>query len=198
MLSAWIVMVVTIASVAATAAPSATASPAFPAAATGVHATQEPAVGPAPAAPSAPPTFVEVERVGLRAAVIPVGTLPDGAMEVPEPGRAGWFNGSSTPGTPGPTVIAGHVDSWTGPDVFYRLPELVAGDRVRVHRADGAVTVYEVTRLEEVAKEALPVARVFGPSEQPSIRLITCGGEFDRQRKTYRSNVIVYGRLVTG
>jgi sortase (surface protein transpeptidase) len=88
-------------------------------------------------------------------------------------------------------VIAGHVDSRSGPAVFYRLDELVAGDRVEVTRSDGTVFAYRVATVETRPKDAFPTARVYGPTPGPELRLITCGGAFDRNSRHYRDNVIV-------
>jgi LPXTG-site transpeptidase (sortase) family protein len=109
----------------------------------------------------------------------------------PAPDVAGWFVHGALPGEPGPAVIAGHVDSRTGPAVFSRLDRLVPGDRVEVGRSDGQVFAYRVTTVETVPKDAFPTARVYGPTPGPELRLITCGGVFDRHSSHYRDNVIV-------
>lgn len=105
---------------------------------------------------------------------------------------AGWFSLGPRPGQPGPAVIAGHVDSRDGPAVFYRLHELASGDEVIVRRADGTTIRFTVTGAASYAKDAFPTDSVYGPVPGPELRLITCGGQFDRSRQQYRDNVVVY------
>lgn len=143
-----------------------------------------------------PPSVVEAPAVGLAAPLVPVGKTSDGALAVPAFGTAGWYRHSPVPGSPGSAVLAGHVDSTTGPDVFFALGALEPGDDVLIRHEDGSVSTFVVDRLEVTDKERLPVARIFGPSEGANLRLITCGGAFDRQTGTYRSNVIAYAQLV--
>ena len=106
-------------------------------------------------------------------------------------GLAGWYTEGPRPGEPGPAVVVGHVSSRAGPDVFHRLRDLRRGDRVRVHTDDGVVT-FAVKDKEMQRKEALPSQRIWNATRRPVLRLITCGGEFDPNRRSYRSNVIVY------
>jgi sortase (surface protein transpeptidase) len=113
-------------------------------------------------------------------------------MEVPRDyGLAGWFTGGAMPGQDGPAVISGHVDSKSGPAVFYRLRELRRGDRIRVQRAAGDWLVFEVTGTARYAKAAFPTDAVFGPVTGPVLRVITCGGDFDRASGHYLDNVVV-------
>jgi hypothetical protein len=93
-------------------------------------------------------------------------------------------------------VIAGHVDSRTGPAVFYRLRELRPGDRVEVERADGVRLRFAVEGRAQYHKATLPTDAVFGPVPWPALRLVTCAGSFDRARGSYRDNLVVYARLV--
>ncbi|OMQ14280.1 class F sortase, partial [Modestobacter sp. VKM Ac-2676] len=99
------------------------------------------------------------------------------------------------PGQPGPAVLAGHVDDRSGPAVFFRLEELTVGDRVLVDRADGSQVAFTVTRVAAYPKTDFATAEVYGPTTDPQLRLITCGGEFDRDRRSYADNVVVYARL---
>jgi sortase (surface protein transpeptidase) len=92
-------------------------------------------------------------------------------------------------------VIVGHVDSREGPAVFFRLGELRRGDRIMVGRDGGATVAFTVERVERHPKEALPVERIWSPATRPVLRLITCGGGFDRSTGHYRDNVIVYANL---
>lgn len=138
------------------------------------------------------PVAVEAEAVGIDAPLVAVGKTPDGALAVPDFGNAGWYENSVRPGERGAAVLAGHVDSTTGPDVFYALRDLEPGDEVTVRRRDGTAVTFFVQEVETTDKDELPIARIFTDTASPSLRLITCGGAFDRSARSYDSNVIVY------
>jgi sortase (surface protein transpeptidase) len=142
--------------------------------------------------PLSPPVRVEIPAIGVSAPLVRLGLDPDGTMQVPGDFQvAGWFTGGSQPGQLGPAVIAGHVDSHTGPAVFYRLRDLRPGDQVRVVRADGLVVRFTVESLASYPKWSLPDEAVFGATTAPALRLITCAGTFDRTRHSYRDNLVV-------
>ena len=105
---------------------------------------------------------------------------------------AGWYTGSPRPGAIGPAVIAGHIDSRSGPGVFFHLSRLKPGDQVYVRRADGTLAVFRVTAVQMYLKDRFPTAAVYGPTPDAELRLITCGGTFDPARGSYLSNVVVY------
>ena len=148
----------------------------------------------APGRPS-PPVRVELPTIGVSSRLVRLGLNPDGTMEVPRDyGLAGWFTGGAAPGQDGPAVIAGHVDSRTGPAVFYRLGDLRPGDPVRVRRADGDWLAFEVTGTARYPKAAFPTRAVFGPVTGPVLRLVTCGGDFDRASGHYLDNLVVTAR----
>jgi Sortase domain len=150
----------------------------------------------APGAVAAPVRLV-IPAIGVATPLVRLGLEADGAMAVPgDFGRAGWFTGGPVPGQVGPAVIAGHVDSRTGPAVFYRLRELRAGQAVLVERADGSRLRFVVERARSYPKAGFPTAAVFGPVPAAELRLITCGGDFDRARGSYRDNLVVFARLV--
>jgi sortase (surface protein transpeptidase) len=142
--------------------------------------------------PIAKPMRVVVPAIDVDSQLVPLGLNDDGSMEVPNFGLAGWYEPGPRPGSPGPAVIAAHVDSRNGPDVFYRLKELAAGDEVTVEHADGEKTTFVVEEAEQQLKEELPVERIWNDTDDVVLRLITCGGEFDSNVRSYRSNVIVY------
>jgi sortase (surface protein transpeptidase) len=104
---------------------------------------------------------------------------------------AGWFTGSPRPGAIGSSVIAGHVDSYQGPGIFFRLRLLRPGAAVYVRQADGSVAVFAVTAVHLYRKARFPTESVYGPVPDPELRLITCGGIFDRAAGSYLSNVVV-------
>ncbi len=108
---------------------------------------------------------------------------------------AGWYTESPRPGAVGSAVIAGHVDSYTGPGVFYFLRDLKAGEKVYVTRADKSVAEFSVTSVQSYPKAAFPTSIVYGPAPDAELRLITCGGDFDRSTGHYLSNLIAYATL---
>jgi sortase (surface protein transpeptidase) len=128
-----------------------------------------------------------------------LGLRDDGTVAVPpldSAAPAGWYRHGATPGAVGAAVILGHVDSAEdGPAVFYRLRLLTAGAIIQVRRADGSTAVFRVTRTSSYRKTAFPTLAVYGPTERAELRLVTCGGSFDRVRRSYRDNLVVYAGL---
>lgn len=153
--------------------------------------TSVPAKDPA-AAPVAAPVAVSIPAIDVESDLVGVGLLPDGQMQTPDFGLAGWYTEGPRPGDPGPAVIAAHVDSYEGPDVFFRLSELAAGEEITVSRADGTSGTWVVQRSEQTDKDALPTASIWNDTDEPVLRLITCGGAFDRDIRSYEDNVVVY------
>ena len=149
----------------------------------------------APEAP--PPRRMRVDRLGIESDLVGLEVQGDGTLEVPDDyDTAGWHRAGTAPGDVGPAVVVGHVDSHEGPAVFYRLRELQPGDRVTIDRVDGSVVVFEVYGQETVPKDAFPTERVYGPTDGPELRLVTCGGRFDEQARRYTDNVVVYATQV--
>ena len=151
--------------------------------------------------PTPVPVRLEIPSVGVDTGLMRLGREKDGTVEVPKGPHqwdtAGWYAGGTLPGDPGSAVILGHVDSKAGPAVFYRLRELRRGDRVEVARADGSRVRFAVERIEQYPKTRFPTADVYYPTLTPRLRLVTCGGSFDREAGSYRSNVIVFATLVS-
>ena len=150
--------------------------------------------------PLALPASVSIPAIGVTSELITLGLNPDGTLAVPQPGpdydKAAWFDGSPRPGDAGPAVIEGHVDSAAnGPSIFYRLGELVVGDTVDVTRDDGTVVSFVVDEVRVVPKDAFPTFDVYGNTDGPELRLITCGGPFDSAAGSYVDNVVVFASL---
>jgi sortase (surface protein transpeptidase) len=142
--------------------------------------------------PLSAPVRLEIPAIGVTSALVRLGLNADGTMQVPGDFQAArWFTGAPQPGQLGPAVIAGHVDSRTGPAVFYHLRDLRPGDEVRVVRADHRVVRFRVDSLASYPKQALPDDAVHGATTTPALRLITCAGTFDRSRHSYRDNLVV-------
>jgi sortase (surface protein transpeptidase) len=177
----------------------------------GEAAGSSPAPTPAPAPPTTPapspppppgppvdgeaaaPTRVVIPRIGVDAPVVALGLDAAGALEAPHTAHeTGWWEAGPEPGEAGPAVIAGHVDSRRDPAVFFRLKELVPGDTVEVRRADGSSVTFVVERREQHPKAAFPTGSVYDDTAGAALRLITCGGVFDRSTRHYVDNVIVF------
>ena len=139
------------------------------------------------------PLRLSIPAIGVTSTLEHLELDDNGVMETPvDPSRAGWFTPSPPPGVPGVSVLAGHVTWDREPAVFFRLGELRHGDPIEIGRADGSTAVFTVDRLGIFKKESFPTAAVYGQTDYPSLRLITCGGAFDEQTHNYRANLIVW------
>jgi Sortase domain len=138
------------------------------------------------------PTSIAIPAIGVHAPIVAVGLQANGAMQVPDPGQVGWYRLGPRPGAPGPAVLIGHVDSRTGPAVFYRLRQLRPCDQILIDQRDGTTSRFLVGRLEQHPKTALPTSRIFTTAPGRWLRLITCGGPFNRTTGHYRDNLIIY------
>jgi LPXTG-site transpeptidase (sortase) family protein len=138
------------------------------------------------------PARLKVEAIGVDTPLETLRLGKRGELEAPEDfAKAGWYADGTAPGDLGPAVIAGHVDNKRGPAVFYRLRELEAGDRIEVVRG-GTTVRFTVTSTAWYPKTAFPTAKVYGPTPDSQLRLITCGGVFDHRLRSYKDNLVVY------
>jgi hypothetical protein len=145
------------------------------------------------------PVRISIPSIGVDAPVHPVGLAADGSIAVPDVHRhheTGWYEGGPAPGQAGPAIIVGHVDSRTGPSVFYDLRRVRPGARVDVNLADGSLVSFEITSVEYFDKATLPVERVYGDYTAPQLRLITCGGRWLGHDVGYSDNVIAFAKLI--
>lgn len=145
------------------------------------------------------PVHISIPRIEVSSPLLELGLDSSGAMETPQPphvDQAGWFRPSPPPGIPGATVIAGHVTWNQEPEVFFRLGDLRKGDTVKVRRADGITTTFEVYRIGSFPKDGFPTQAVYNQPDRSELRLITCGGEYDAVNHRYLSNVIAWARIV--
>jgi len=135
---------------------------------------------------------IAIPSLDLSGPLDELGVTDDGELLAPDdPSRAGWYAGGVVPGDRGPAIVGGHVDSRRGRGVFFALRSLRPGDVVEITRSDGRVARFAVSRVQQVAKDRFPTAAVYGPTPQPELRLITCGGRFDRTVRSYTDNVVV-------
>lgn len=144
------------------------------------------------------PVRVQITSIGVDSELLYLGLRSNGALEVPpaDPGSpAGWYNKSPTPGEVGPAVLLGHVnDTQNDAGVFARLDELKDGDAIEVTREDQSVATFVVTSTEKYSKDDFPTQKVYGNTETPEIRLITCDG-YDPNSGLWGENLVVYGKM---
>lgn len=150
--------------------------------------------------PPSRPVTLHIPSIDVRSEVRHLGLTDEGELETPS-GRhyddAAWYRHSPTPGSLGPSILLGHVDSAeNGPSVFFRLGELRAGDRVTVTRADGSAAVFVVDEVRSFAKKNFPTKLVYGDIDHAGLRILTCGGPFDEVSGHYVDNVVVFASLV--
>jgi sortase family protein len=153
------------------------------------------AAPPRPIGPArvARPVSLSIPVIGVHTRLIRLGLTAQGTLQVPaSTSVAGWYTGGPRPGQVGSAVIAGHIDSYLGPGVFFRLRLLRPGDRVYVRQAGGRLAVFRVYAEHSYPKDHFPTQRVYGPAPDPELRLITCGGTFNPATGSYLNNVVVY------
>lgn len=144
------------------------------------------------------PTRIDIPTIDASSSLIAVAVTMDGELAVPsakKPMQAAWYRLSPVPGEVGPAILLGHVDGYGRPGVFHRLHELAPGDEILVDRSDDRRLTFVVTRSVRVPKDEFPTDAVYGNTDKPELRLITCGGVFDDAEHSYEDNVIVYANL---
>ncbi|WP_432126381.1 class F sortase [Streptomyces sp. bgisy082] len=147
--------------------------------------------------PRSRPTAVAVPAITIEAPVTDLHLDRKGQLAAPpvdNPSIVGWYAKGPTPGERGTAVVVGHRDTLTGPAVFLNLGVLNPGNTVRVARADGKVAVFTVDRIKTYAKNDFPDEEVYGATGRPELRLLTCGGAFDR-KTGYEANIVVFAHL---
>jgi hypothetical protein len=147
------------------------------------------------------PVSVSIPEIGVQSNLLHLGLNKDGTIQVPNlitsADDAAWYKYSVTPGQIGTAVIEGHVDSYRGPAVFFRLGALRPGNHIDVTLADGITAVFRVTGVREYNKDKYPANIVYAPANYAALRLITCGGDFDPVTGHYLSSIVVFASLVS-
>jgi len=143
------------------------------------------------------PSRLHIPSIKLDAPIVPVGILDNGQMDVPQSSDiVGILEPGIMPGELGTAIMAGHVDSKTGPAIFYPLKKLNSGDQVLIFNEEGQQLVYEVTSIESYLTSEAPLDKIFGDTDQSLLNLITCTGKFNRKLGTHEKRLVVYTRLV--
>jgi hypothetical protein len=175
-------------------------------AAPGATPSAAPSAAPSPSASTRPglaraePTRLKILPIAVDAPFMPLSIGPSGQLDAPpqdESNLVGWFREGVTPGEAGTAIVAGHLDTKTGPGVFMNLSSLKPGNLVDVVRKDGTTVTFSVDDVESFSKSDFPDDRVYADTPDPQLRLITCGGEYDKKAKDYKENVVVFAHLVS-
>ncbi|WP_327436372.1 class F sortase [Streptomyces sp. NBC_01201] len=150
--------------------------------------------------PPSYPKRISIKSIAVDAPFTPLTIGPSGQLNAPpanDANLAGWFKNGATPGERGTSVVAGHVDTNTGPAVFLLLSTLKKGNMVDITREDGVVATFEVDSVETFSKADFPDDRVYADKGTAQLRLITCGGVYDKKKKDYEDNVVVFAHLAS-
>ncbi|MHC0432506.1 class F sortase [Streptomyces sp. O3] len=150
--------------------------------------------------PAALPQRVDIPAMGVQAPVVRRGLDADGAVDPPpyaQAGVVGWYAAGVRPGAQGTALLVGHVDTETRPAVFYDLSTLRPGERIRVARSDGSLAEFTVEEVLVLPRDGFDARKAYGERQagRAELRLITCGGTFDRARRSYTANVVVSAYL---
>ncbi|OAH09646.1 class F sortase [Streptomyces jeddahensis] len=144
------------------------------------------------------PKRISIPAISVDAPFTSLSLAADGRINPPPVNNdnlVGWYKGGASPGERGTSIVVGHVDTKTGPAVFMGLSELKPGNRVDITRADGSVAYFKVDSVETFSKAEFPNDRVYDDTPDPELRLITCGGDYDRAAQDYEDNVVVFAHL---
>ncbi|MFG2117638.1 class F sortase [Streptomyces sp. NPDC048710] len=146
------------------------------------------------------PQRIDIPQLGVQAPVTVRGLDSRGAVDPPpfgQPGVVGWYGSGTAPGAAGAALMVGHVDTETRPAVFYKLSTLKPGETVRVVRSDGKVAHFTIDGIRVLARDDFDARQAYGPHQpgRAELRLITCGGTFDRTSHSYTANVVVSAYL---
>ena len=144
------------------------------------------------------PARLKIPGLAIDTAVVRLGLNSDNTIQVPsDPNQVGWYANGPAPGEEGPAVILGHLDSVTGPAIFWRLSSLRPGSQVLVTREDGSADTFVVQRVASFPVDSFPTDQVYGLTTDPELRLITCGGQYSFTQRRYLQNTVVFAVLAS-
>ncbi len=144
------------------------------------------------------PYKIIIKKISMWVMIDKIGLRRDGRVETPPyetADRASWYRHSVTPGENGPSVIFGHVDSKDRIAAFFYLSKIRPGNEIEVVRADRSSALFTVDSVEQFPKNNFPTARVYGPTDGATLRLVTCGGKYNTATQSYADNIIVFAHL---
>ncbi len=147
--------------------------------------------------PESDATRLIIPSIGVDTPVGEVGKLADGSLATPkEYDKVAQYKFGPTAGEIGPAIIVGHLDSYKGPAVFWRLHEIKPGQIIKVKRADGKVAKFKVNKIQDFEQNKFPTKKVYGNINHAGLRLITCGGTFNYLKQRYSHNTVVFATLI--
>ncbi|MFE4860168.1 sortase domain-bontaining protein, partial [Streptomyces sp. NPDC056670] len=94
----------------------------------------------------------------------------------------------------GASVLVAHYDTANGPALMRNVKDMKVGDVIEVGRADGSTAVFRIRETQQVEKKDFPTHKVYGRTDRPELRLITCGGPIADGHRS--ANIIFYADLV--
>lgn len=147
------------------------------------------------------PIRLVIPAIKVDASVQYVGLAPDDSGEMDVPSNftdVGWYQFGVRPGMRGSAVIAGHFNGKTVPKaVFYDLGTLQFGDEVIIMSADGMQTIFSVVKVETYEYDASTVDVFVSTDEKVKLNLITCGGQWLPNEKSYNKRTVAFTELQT-
>jgi LPXTG-site transpeptidase (sortase) family protein len=142
------------------------------------------------------PTRITIPTLKIDAPIIGLDIAQDTTLEVPSNAKdVGWYKRSPVPGEKGPAILVGHLDSAVGRGVFYNLKKLRPGDNISINKSDGTTATFIVEKVEQYAENKFPTEKVYGKTDEPVLRLLTCAGTFNHKSQRYSDNLVVYAKL---
>ncbi len=144
------------------------------------------------------PVRIQIPALKIDTFVEQLGERADGSMATPtNPSNVAWYSYGAIPGENGNVVMAGHLDRADGsPAAFWDLAKLKAGDEVIVYDSTQRAYHYTVTDQQSYPYNKAPLDEIFGFDLVSRLNLITCRGNWDRNRQTYSQRLVVYTQLV--
>ncbi|MGG2461133.1 class F sortase [Streptomyces sp. RGM 3693] len=152
------------------------------------------------ALPRSAPKRLTIPEIAVDAPFTSLTLGPTGQLNPPpaaDKNLVGWYQDGAAPGERGAAIVAGHVDTKTGPAVFLQLELLKPGATVEITREDGIVATFKIDSVETFSKATFPNDKVYADTPDAQLRLITCGGSYDRKVKDYVANVVAFAHLVS-
>ncbi|MGC9610864.1 MAG: class F sortase [Minisyncoccia bacterium] len=161
---------------------------------TGSQVPQKNLITPVEQAGSGLPVRLKIPRIKVDAAVKYAGITSQGAMDVPKgPSDVSWFGLGPHPGDKGSAVIAGHYGWKNGiPAAFDNLSKLRKGDKIYVKDEKGMTTTFVVRELRTYGEKENASAVFVSSDGKAHLNLITCGGVWDKNQKSYSNRLVVF------
>ncbi|MBE4907325.1 class F sortase [Bacillus luteolus] len=138
------------------------------------------------------PQNLAIPSLNLDANIISVGLQEDGTMEVPKDVmEVGWYTQGAKPGQNGNVVLAGHVDSYLGPGIFFHLENVTLNDKIIITDGHNREITYRITKIEKYPYQDGPLEEIFGFTSQKRLQLITCTGSYNPFKRTHEERLVV-------